>query len=186
MTMPWIAFVPDISGVCSSVGTFEITSKPRKIASTRIVSSTQERAVTHAVTSRPRHARAGGDLVVEVERELAVRARGGAAARTRCARRAGSRGRASARRGRCSPTIVTPPRSTSSPGSVSSQLPPASAARSTITEPGRMRSTAAAGISFGAGRPGMSAVVITTSMSGIRSSSAACCRACCSGESSAA
>ena len=33
MTMPWIAFVPDISGVCSSVGTFEITSKPRKIAS---------------------------------------------------------------------------------------------------------------------------------------------------------
>ena len=38
-TMPWIAFVPDISGVCSSVGTFEITSNPRKIASTRIVSS---------------------------------------------------------------------------------------------------------------------------------------------------
>jgi hypothetical protein len=38
-TMPWIAFVPDISGVCSSVGTFEITSKPRKIASTRIVTS---------------------------------------------------------------------------------------------------------------------------------------------------
>ena len=30
MTMPWIAFVPDISGVCSSVGTFEITSTPRK------------------------------------------------------------------------------------------------------------------------------------------------------------
>ena len=31
--------MPDISGVCSSVGTFEITSKPRKIASTRIVTS---------------------------------------------------------------------------------------------------------------------------------------------------
>ena len=38
-TIPWIAFVPDINGVCSSVGTFEITSNPRKIASTRIVSS---------------------------------------------------------------------------------------------------------------------------------------------------
>ena len=24
-TIPWIAFVPDISGVCSSVGTFETT-----------------------------------------------------------------------------------------------------------------------------------------------------------------
>ena len=61
------------------------------------------------------------------------------------------------------PTIVTPPLSVTSPGRVSSQLPPVSAARSTITEPTRMRSTAAAGISFGAGRPGMSAVVITTS-----------------------
>ena len=30
MTIPWIAFVPDISGVCSSVGTFEITCTPRK------------------------------------------------------------------------------------------------------------------------------------------------------------
>src|SRR5205085_6753666 len=39
ITIPWIAFVPDINGVCSSVGTFEITSKPRKIASTRIVTS---------------------------------------------------------------------------------------------------------------------------------------------------
>ena len=35
-----IALVPDISGVCSSVGTFEITSTPRKIARARIVSST--------------------------------------------------------------------------------------------------------------------------------------------------
>ena len=39
ITMPWIAFVPDISGVCSIAGTFEITSTPRKIASTRIVTS---------------------------------------------------------------------------------------------------------------------------------------------------
>src|SRR4029078_5940870 len=39
ITTPWMAFVPDISGVCNSVGTFEITSMPRKIASTRIVTS---------------------------------------------------------------------------------------------------------------------------------------------------
>ena len=37
--MPWIAFVPDISGVCSIVGTFEITSKPTNTASTKIVIS---------------------------------------------------------------------------------------------------------------------------------------------------
>src|SRR6266542_2332115 len=62
-----------------------------------------------------------------------------------------------------SPTRVTPSRSTISPGSVSSQLPPASAPRSTMTEPGRICLTASAGISRGAGRPGTSAVVITTS-----------------------
>jgi hypothetical protein len=31
--------VPDISGVCSIVGTFEISSKPRKTASANTVSS---------------------------------------------------------------------------------------------------------------------------------------------------
>jgi MFS family permease len=45
---------------------------------------------------------------------------------------------------------------------------------------------AGAGISLGAGRPGMSAVVITTSKSGTRSSSAFCWAACCSGVSSLA
>src|SRR4029450_11487566 len=30
--IPWIAFVPDMSGVCRSVGTFEITSKPTNAA----------------------------------------------------------------------------------------------------------------------------------------------------------
>ena len=50
--------------------------------------------------------------------------------------------------------------------------------------PGRMFATAEAGISLGAGRPGMSAVVMTTSKSGSRSSSAACWAACCSGVSS--
>ena len=37
--MPWIALVCDISGVCSVVGTFEITSKPTKTARTKIVIS---------------------------------------------------------------------------------------------------------------------------------------------------
>ena len=81
---------------------------------------------------------------------------------------------------------MTPSRTTSSPGSVSSQLPPVSAARSTITEPGRIASTPQAGISFGAGRPGIAAVVITASKSGSRFSSSACCCACCSGVSSVA
>src|SRR4029077_3320678 len=67
-----------------------------------------------------------------------------------------------------SPTSVTPARSTISPGSVSSQLPPVSAARSTTTAPGRIASTAAAGMIFGAGRPGTAAVVITASKSAIR------------------
>ena len=35
-TMPWMALVPDISGVCSVLGTLEITANPTKPASTRI------------------------------------------------------------------------------------------------------------------------------------------------------
>ena len=38
-TTPWIAFAPDISGVCSTVETFETTSKPTNTASTKMVSS---------------------------------------------------------------------------------------------------------------------------------------------------
>ena len=49
-TMPWIAFVPDISGVCSIVGTFAISSKPRKTASAKTVSS----ATSWAFTPRER------------------------------------------------------------------------------------------------------------------------------------
>ena len=56
--------------------------------------------------------------------------------------------------------MVTPVCVISCPGNVSSQLPPVSAARSTITDPGRIDSTADAGISRGAGRPGTAAVVI--------------------------
>ena len=36
-TMPWMAFEPDISGVCRMLGTFEITSIPTKAASTKTV-----------------------------------------------------------------------------------------------------------------------------------------------------
>ena len=129
---------------------------------------------------------AGGDLVVPVERELAARGEVVEQRARRCASRAGSRGPAIVLGRLSSPTTVTPPTSTTSPGRVSSQLPPVSAARSTITEPGRIRSTAEAGISRGAGRPGIAAVVITMSKSGIRSSSASCWRCCSSGVSSRA
>ncbi len=33
---PWMALLPDIRGVCRMVGTLEMTSKPRKTASTKI------------------------------------------------------------------------------------------------------------------------------------------------------
>src|SRR5215211_991149 len=36
-TIPWIAFVPDISGVCSIAGTLEMISKPMKTARTKMV-----------------------------------------------------------------------------------------------------------------------------------------------------
>jgi len=36
---PWMAFAPDISGVCSTEETFDTTSKPTKTASTKNVSS---------------------------------------------------------------------------------------------------------------------------------------------------
>src|ERR1700735_1542338 len=36
--IPWIAFAPDISGVCSTAETFEMTSKPTKIDSMKMVS----------------------------------------------------------------------------------------------------------------------------------------------------
>jgi hypothetical protein len=65
------------------------------------------------------------------------------------------------------------------PGCVSSQLPPASPARSTITLPGFIAFAASAVTSFGAGRPGTSAVVITTSDFATWAASASRC-ACCS------
>ena len=59
--------------------------------------------------------------------------------------------------------IVTPWRTTFSPATLPSTLPPASAARSTITLPLRIVANCASLISRGAGRPGISAVVMTMS-----------------------
>ncbi len=73
-------------------------------------------------------------------------------------------------------TIFTSCSTTVSPGSVSSQLPPDSPARSTITDPGFIPRTASSVTSFGAGRPGTSAVVMTTSKPLIASVSACCWR----------
>ncbi len=61
--------------------------------------------------------------------------------------------------------IVTPFLTTTLPGSVSSQLPPCSEAKSTMTLPGFIERTMSAVISLGAGRPGMSAVVMMMSTS---------------------
>jgi len=36
-TMPWMAFDPDMSGVCRMLGTFEMTSTPTNAASTKMV-----------------------------------------------------------------------------------------------------------------------------------------------------
>ena len=84
--MPWIALVPDISGVCSIVGTFEITSKPTNTASTKIVISVIRSPLMRSTGSLDRFphalvddlavvrdAAAGGDLVLEVEVQLALR-----------------------------------------------------------------------------------------------------------------
>src|SRR5216683_1792419 len=61
------------------------------------------------------------------------------------------------------PMMVTPPTSTSSPAFVSSTLPPVSAARSMMTDPGRMPLTMSPVTRRGARRPGTAAVVMTTS-----------------------
>ena len=62
------------------------------------------------------------------------------------------------------PMIVTPLWTTISSGLVSSQLPPRSAARSTITDPGAIASTISVVTRIGARLPGISAVVMTTSL----------------------
>src|SRR5439155_1561313 len=56
MTMPWIAFAPDMSGVCRVEGTFEMTSNPTKIARMKTEAATTASAVMR--TSRGRGAEA--------------------------------------------------------------------------------------------------------------------------------
>mmetsp|Transcript_42886 Transcript_42886/g.81801 ORF Transcript_42886/g.81801 Transcript_42886/m.81801 type:complete len:294 (-) Transcript_42886:1086-1967(-) len=63
------------------------------------------------------------------------------------------------------PRHVTPACTTAFSGTVVATLPPASAARSTMTDPGLMLSTISLVMSTGAARPGMSAVVMMTSTS---------------------
>ena len=110
---------------------------------------------------------AGDDLVVEVERRARPPRRSAGRAGSRGSwRRAARRGRPSRWRGCAARSTFTPPSTTVSPALVSSQLPPVSAARSTITEPGAIAATASAVISVGAGRPGIGAVVMITSCAG--------------------
>ena len=45
--MPWMALVPDISGVCSVFGTLEITANPTNPASTRIARFASSPVVHH-------------------------------------------------------------------------------------------------------------------------------------------
>ena len=63
------------------------------------------------------------------------------------------------------PMIATPPTFATSPGTAPSTLPPRSTARSTITDPSAIEATMSRLTSFGAGRPGMSAVVMMMSTS---------------------
>src|SRR3954470_18469210 len=51
-----MAFVPLISGVCSIVGTFEMTSKPTKTASAKTVSSVIRSMLTPSPRAEPRTA----------------------------------------------------------------------------------------------------------------------------------
>ena len=63
------------------------------------------------------------------------------------------------------------------PATDSSQLPPESAAASTITEPSAIPATIAAVTSTGALRPGIWAVVMTTSDAATSAANSSCCLA---------
>jgi hypothetical protein len=57
--MPWIAFAPDISGVCRVEETLEITSTPTNTLSTKIVSQTTGSLMRALLPGRSGSARAG-------------------------------------------------------------------------------------------------------------------------------
>ncbi len=82
--------------------------------------------------------------------------------------------------------MVTPSTCAVSPGRESSQLPPPSAARSTMTAPGFMLRTISPVSSLGANTPPMSAVVITTSDCATCAASSSRCLALSSSDSSLA
>ena len=90
---------------------------------------------------------AGDDLVVEVEASSCPPRRPAGRAGSRCSSRRAARRAPPCRMGRLTGAITLTPFSetTVSPASVSSQLPPESPARSTITEPGPMFATACFG-----------------------------------------
>ena len=71
--------------------------------------------------------------------------------------------------------MVTPPTFATSPGTAPSTLPPRSTARSTMTEPSAIDATISRLTSFGAGRPGISAVVMTMSCLAMWSFTSAAC-----------
>ena len=183
-TIPWIAFVPDISGVCSVFGTFEITAKPTKPASTRIArfgddaSGCGRRGLRRLVDDLA-VARCAPAMISSSKSRCERRRPRRASARAapgRCARRAARRARPSSPAGSSGETIVTSCSTTVSPGSVSSQLPPASPARSTIDAAGLHALDRLGGDQASApGGPGTSAVVMTTSKPVIASLSACCC-----------
>ena len=155
--------MPDISGVCSIAGTFEMTSKPMNAASTKTVSSTIS-GLVHADAPLVGDAGGADDLVGEVERAGAPSTTGAAAASRRCGRTAGSRAAACRSRAGSGATIVTPSTVVGLARVVGLAVAArVSAARSTTTEPCRIAATIARVTRIGAGRPGMSAVVITTS-----------------------
>ena len=81
------------------------------------------------------------------------------------------------------PRTWTPPWTTVSSARVSAQLPPLAAARSTTTDPLCIPSTPRSVMRSGAGRPGMSAVEITTSAFATCFASSSTWRACSSSAS---
>ena len=146
--MPWIALVPDISGVCSIVGTFEITSKPTNTASTKIVISLirlmrldrSARSLLDALVhdlAVVGDGSAGDDLVLEVEVEVALRRQ--VLEQVHDVVRVQQAGVERHLAREVQRAVDRHAVAITWPGAVSSQLPPVSAARSTITDPGRIR-----------------------------------------------
>ena len=163
--MPWIALVPDISGVCSVFGTFEITSKPTNAASTRIASSvrrsisappsrrrraTQAPLITSSSKSSLQRALVAGH---QLDQRLHV-------ARVQL-RRVLRHPRRQVQRARDDHAAVGRVR-LARPGELAVAARLGGEVDDHAAGPHR-RATASAEMSFGAGRPGTSAVVMITS-----------------------